>query len=48
MMIKVMQLIHGFNTGGAETVVKNYALLMDKEKYDLTVLCIEHQYLHFV
>lgn len=42
-MIKVMQLIHGFNTGGAETVVKNYALLMDKEKYDLTVLCIEHR-----
>lgn len=42
-MIKVMQLIHGFNTGGAETVVKNWALLMDKSKYDLTILCIEHR-----
>lgn len=42
-MIKVMQLIHGFNTGGAETVVKNYALLMDKDKYDITVLCVEHR-----
>ena len=39
-MIRVVFLIHGFNTGGAETLVKNYALLLNKEKYDLTVLCI--------
>lgn len=42
-MIRVVYLIHGFNTGGAETLVKNYALLLNKEKYDLTVLCIEHR-----
>lgn len=42
-MIRVVFLIHGFNTGGAETLVKNYALLLNKEKYDLTVLCIEHR-----
>lgn len=42
-MIKVLHMIHGFNTGGAETLVKNYALLLDKTKFDLTVLCLHHQ-----
>lgn len=42
-MIKVVFLIHGFNTGGAETLVKNYALFLDKEKYDIAILCIEHR-----
>lgn len=41
--IKIVQLIHGLNTGGAETLVKNYALLLDKEKFDVIVLCFEHQ-----
>lgn len=30
--------------GGAETIVKEYALLIDKSKYDVTVLCYHHQY----
>jgi glycosyltransferase involved in cell wall biosynthesis len=41
--IKVLQFIHGFNMGGAETLVKDYALLLDKTKFDLTVLCLEHR-----
>lgn len=40
-MIKVIQFIHGFNMGGAETLVKDYALLLDAEKIDLNVLCLE-------
>ena len=41
-MIKVLQFIHGLNTGGAETLVKNYSDFIDKSKFDVTVLCIEH------
>ncbi len=36
---KVVQLIHGFNMGGAEMLVKEYCLKLDKEKYDVFVLC---------
>lgn len=43
-MIKVVQFIHGLNMGGAEKVVKDYATLLNKEKYDVTVLCLEHFY----
>lgn len=39
-MIRLVHFIHGLNTGGAETLVKNYALLLDKSKYDLTVVCL--------
>lgn len=42
--ISVLYLIHGLNMGGAETIVKEYALLIDKSKYDVTVLCYHHQY----
>lgn len=38
-MIKVVHFIHGLNMGGAETLVKNYALLLDKVKFNVTVLC---------
>ena len=38
-MIKVVHFIHGLNMGGAETLVKNYALLLDKSKFNVTVLC---------
>lgn len=38
---KIVQFIHGLNTGGAETLVKNYCLGLDKSKYDVTVLCYE-------
>lgn len=41
---RVLYLIHGLNMGGAETIVKEYALLIDKSKYDVTVLCYHHQY----
>lgn len=41
-MVKVVEFIHGLNMGGAETLVKNYALLLDPKEFDITVLCIEH------
>ena len=41
-MIKVVHFIHGLNMGGAETLVKNYALLLDKSKFKVSVLCYEH------
>lgn len=41
-MLKVLQVIHGLNMGGAETLVKDYALGFDKERIDLTILCYEH------
>lgn len=36
---KVLQVIHGFTMGGAETLVKEYCLKLNKEKYDISVLC---------
>ena len=39
-MIKLMHVIYGLNTGGAETLVKDYALKIDKSKFDLTILCL--------
>lgn len=41
-MIEVVHFIHGLNMGGAETLVKNYALLLDKSKFKVTVLCYTH------
>ena len=41
--IKVLQFIHGFSMGGAETLTKEYCLKLDKEKYDVSVLCF-HRY----
>lgn len=40
---KVLQFIHGFSMGGAETLTKEYCLKLDKEKYDVSVLCF-HRY----
>lgn len=42
-MIKILQFIHGLNMGGAETLVKEYALGLDKKKFEVTVLCCEHR-----
>lgn len=42
-MVKVVHFIHGLNMGGAETLVKNYALLLDKEKFDVEILCLNHE-----
>lgn len=39
-MIKVLHFIHGLNTGGAETLVKEYALGLDKHIFDVTVICL--------
>lgn len=41
--LKVVHFIHALNMGGAETLVKNYALFMDKSKFDVTVLCLSHE-----
>ena len=41
-MIKVVQFIHGLSMGGAETLVKDYCLYLNKNKFDLTLLCLEH------
>lgn len=40
---KVLHFIHGLNTGGAETLVKDYVLGLDKSKYDVSILCYEHR-----
>lgn len=42
-MIKLVQFIHGFNMGGAETLVKDYCLGIDSNEVDLSVLCLEHR-----
>lgn len=41
-MITVVHFIHGLNMGGAETIVKNYALMLDKSKFKVVVLCYAH------
>lgn len=40
--MKIMHFIHGLNTGGAETLVKDYILNFNRNKFDLVVLCLEH------
>ena len=40
---KVLQFIHGFSMGGAEKLVSEYCLKLNKEKYDVSVLCF-HRY----
>lgn len=35
----LLQFLHGFNTGGAETLVKDYIFNIDKSKFDIKVLC---------
>ena len=37
--IKVLHYIFRLNQGGAETLVKDYALLLNKERFDVVVLC---------
>ena len=39
---KVIQFIHGMSMGGAETLVKDYCLGIDKTKFDLTLVCLAH------
>ncbi len=37
--IKVVHFIHGLSMGGAEQIVKTYAMLINREKFNVTVLC---------
>lgn len=41
-MVKLVHFIHGLNTGGAETLVKNYVLNFDESKFSVVVLCVSH------
>ena len=41
MKIKLIHYIHGLTMGGAETLVKDYCLLLDREKFDVSVLCMD-------
>ena len=38
--VKLVHFIHGLSMGGAETLVKDYALMLDKTRFDLTILCL--------
>ncbi|MBR3252636.1 glycosyltransferase [Candidatus Saccharibacteria bacterium] len=40
--MKILHFIHGLNTGGAETLVKNYMLNFDKNDHDVLLLCLSH------
>ena len=41
--IKIVHFIHSMGIGGAQVLVKDYALLLDKNKFDVTVLCVERE-----
>lgn len=41
-MKKIMQVVSSLTTGGAETLVKNYALNFDKTKFDVVILSLGH------
>lgn len=43
-MKKVIHLISTMNIGGAETMVKDYALLIDKKQFDVKVISIDKSY----
>lgn len=42
--IKLIQLIHGFPTGGAENLVKQYCQLFDEENIDLIILALHNHH----
>ena len=39
--IKVMHIIHGFPIGGAEVLVKEYCIHLDRNKFEVIVLCFD-------
>lgn len=43
-MIKVMELVPTMSTGGAETMVKDYALLVDSDQFEIQVVVLDHHY----
>lgn len=46
-MKHIVQFIHGMAIGGAETLVKDYALRIDKNRYRITVLCRNRYGTHY-
>ena len=40
---KLVEFIGRIQDGGAETLVKDYALLLDSDKFDVTVLCLDYK-----
>lgn len=42
--VKLVQLIHGFTTGGAENLIKQYCLLFDRNKIDLLVVALHNHH----
>lgn len=43
-MKKVVELISTMNVGGAETMVKDYAMLMDQDKINMKIIALSGQY----
>lgn len=43
-MKKVLHLIGHLKSGGAETLVKDYALNLDKNKFEVVIVTVEHHY----
>ena len=43
MKTKLVEFIGRIQDGGAETLVKDYALMLDKEKFDVTILCEDYR-----
>lgn len=43
MKTKVVEYISRIQDGGAETIVKDYALLLDKEQFDVTIICEDYK-----
>ena len=43
-MKKIVHLIGHLKSGGAETLVKDYALHLDKGKFEVIIVTIEHHY----
>lgn len=43
MKTKVVEFIGRLQDGGAETLVKDYALMLDKDRFDVTVLCEDYR-----
>ncbi|MCR4633456.1 MAG: glycosyltransferase [Erysipelotrichaceae bacterium] len=41
--LKLVEFIGRIQDGGAETLVKDYALMLDKEKFDVTILCEDYR-----
>ena len=43
MKTKIVEFIGRIQDGGAETLVRDYALMLDKDKFDVTILCEDYR-----